>query len=65
MNWISGFDRGLHTLTVVHQAVRPNPLADVAETDLTAQEPTPLAGLMRVSHTVERSAPKHATRNKR
>ena len=27
MDWISGFDRGLRTLTVVHQAVRPHPAA--------------------------------------
>ena len=65
MNWISGVDRGLRTLIVVHQAVRPNPAADVAETDLTAQERAPLAGLMRVNHTGGRSAPKHAMRGRR
>lgn len=51
--WISGFDRGLRTLAGVHQAARPNPAADVAEADLTAQERAHVAGLMRVNHTGE------------
>ena len=52
-HWISGFDRGLRTLTGVHQAARPNPAADVAEADMTAQERAHVAGLMRVNHTGE------------
>ena len=51
--WISGFDRGLRTLTGVHQAARPNPADDVAEADMTAQERAHVAGLMRVNHTGE------------
>ena len=51
--WISGFDRGLRTLTGVHQAARPNPAAEVAEADMTAQERAHVAGLMRVNHTGE------------
>ena len=51
--WISGFDRGLRTLTDVHQAARPNPAAEVAEADMTAQERAHVAGLMRVNHTGE------------
>jgi ubiquinone biosynthesis monooxygenase Coq7 len=51
--WISGFDHGLRTLTGVHQAARPNPAAEVAEADMTAQERAHVAGLMRVNHTGE------------
>ena len=51
--WITGFDRGLRTLTGTHQAARPNPAKDVAEADLTAQERSHVAGLMRVNHTGE------------
>ena len=51
--WITGFDRGLRTLTGIHQAARPNPAEDMAEADLTAQERSHVAGLMRVNHAGE------------
>ena len=51
--WITGFDRGLRTLTGTHQAARPNPAEDMAEADLTEQERSHVAALMRVNHAGE------------
>lgn len=50
---IAGFDRGLRTLTGVHQASRPNPGDEVAEAELGESERAHIAGLMRVNHTGE------------
>ena len=50
---IAGFDRGLRTLTGVHQASRPNPGSDIPEADLTDAEREHVAGLMRVNHAGE------------
>ena len=50
---ISGFDRGLRTITGTHQAARPNPAEKCAESQLTEQEREHVAGLMRVNHAGE------------
>jgi ubiquinone biosynthesis monooxygenase Coq7 len=50
---ISGFDRGLRTIMGTHQASRPNPAENFEEGELTEQERTHVAGLMRVNHTGE------------
>ena len=50
---ITGFDRGLRTLTGVHQAARPNPADPVPEAELSEIERKHVAGLMRVNHAGE------------
>ena len=50
---ISGFDRGLRTVTGTHQVSRPNPADKVEEGPMSEQERSHVAGLMRVNHTGE------------
>ena len=50
---VSGFDRGLRTIMGTHQSSRPNPAENCEEGELTEQERTHVAGLMRVNHTGE------------
>lgn len=50
---IGEFDRTLRTLVGVHEAVRPNPSADVPDAALTDSERAHAAGLMRVNHVGE------------
>ena len=50
---VIGFDRALRTLSGHATSSRPTPGANIAETELTADERRHAAGLMRVNHTGE------------